>query len=59
MYTKNKLFLFFQRLTQQVFGIQKFYTNRNDFVFEEVFFTIIAAIILGKKKKRKSFRKQF
>lgn len=53
MYTKNKLFLFFQRLTQQVFGIQKFYTNRNDFVFEEVFFTIIAAIILEKKKKDK------
>lgn len=45
--------MFFQRLTQQVFGIQKILQNRNYFVFEEVFLSIIVAIVLGEKKKGK------
>lgn len=39
--------MFFQRLTQQVFGIQKILQNRNYFVFEEVFLSIIFAIVWG------------
>lgn len=39
--------MFFQRLTQQVFGIQKILQNRNYFVFEEVFLSIIVAIVWG------------
>jgi len=31
-------------------AFKKFYKNRNDFAFEEVFFSIIVAIILKKKK---------
>lgn len=52
--------MFFQRLTQQVFGIQKILQNRNYFVFEEVFLSIIVAIVWGGGgKEKKSFRKQF
>lgn len=38
--------------TAGIWHSKKFY-NGNDFVFEKVFFSIIAAIILEKKRERK------